>query len=361
MPGASRSSARAAPRPALPTGFAGEEPRPALPTGGDPRPGFATGRDPRPAALNPGHAPPGRPTAREVGAPPGLWDPERNPPAMSRAVLARPMAPPEMPPAFAYLDEPPEPLRARRTRRHRRVLTAFGYLLLAGLVLVAGHFVRAADRPAAPGEPAARPSAPPSARASARTVATAAGTSGKFAMVTGYGPILGGSGEIRRFRVAVEQPVGDGVAADFAHQVDRTLGDRRSWIAGRRFRLQRVPISAHAEFTIFLASARTSERMCRTGGLETAAYTSCRLPTQVIINDDRWRGSVRGYGAPLASYRQYVINHEVGHQLGHGHEACPGKGRAAPVMMQQTYGLKGCTANSWPYPDGRRYAGPPAP
>jgi hypothetical protein len=172
--------------------------------------------------------------------------------------------------------------------------------------------------------------------------------------------VLGRAGTLRRFHVAVEDGMGQDLAA-FATDADKILGDQRSWIASRQFRLQRVPKSVSAEFTLFLATAGTSEKMCATGGLSTDKFTSCRLPGQVIINVARWLGAIPNYGAPLADYQAYAVNHEVGHQLGHGHEACPGPGQRAPVMQQQTYGLKGCRANAWPYLDGQRYTGPPIP
>jgi hypothetical protein len=175
------------------------------------------------------------------------------------------------------------------------------------------------------------------------------------------GPVLGTAGRLQRFRVAVETNVSVDLAA-FAAKVDQTLGDARSWIAGGTLRLQRVPGTAAYDFTIHLATRSTSTKMCAAGGTDTGSYTSCRTVGKVILNLDRWYLSVPDYvnaKVPLDVYRSYMINHETGHQFGHGHELCPGAGRPAPVMEQQTLGLHGCVANPWPYLDGRRYAGPP--
>jgi hypothetical protein len=215
--------------------------------------------------------------------------------------------------------------------------------------------------PSAPPSPTRSPSPSPVA---SRAVAAAAKFpergAGSFTEVTTGGPPLGTAGTLRRFRVAVEDGTGQD-AATFAAEVDAILGDARSWVAAKRFRLQRVPKGAAAEFTIYLATPATSERMCAVGGLDTEGYTSCRLPGQVIINLARWLTAVPDYGAPVSTYRAYAINHEVGHQLGHGHEACPAPGAPAPVMQQQTLGLKSCLAYAWPYLAGRRYSGPAIP
>jgi hypothetical protein len=175
------------------------------------------------------------------------------------------------------------------------------------------------------------------------------------------GPVLGTAGTIKRFRVAVESNVSSVDLAAFAAKIDQALGDPRSWIAGKTFRLQRVPGTASSEFTIYLATRGTSTKMCAAGGTDTDSYTSCRTVGKVILNLDRWYLSVPDYvnaKVPLDDYRTYMINHESGHQFGHGHELCPGAGKPAPVMEQQTLGLHGCVANAWPYLDGRRYAGP---
>ncbi|MGW1058964.1 DUF3152 domain-containing protein [Micromonospora rubida] len=179
------------------------------------------------------------------------------------------------------------------------------------------------------------------------------------------GEVLGTSGRLRRYRVAVEPETGEDASA-FGTAVQEALAGPGSWVDGGRLRLQRVPGGAPHDFTVHLATARTAGRMCAAGGVDIRVggrpYTSCRAPGKVIINLDRWRNSVPHFvsaGVPLSVYRTYVVNHEVGHELGYHHERCPKPGRPAPVMMQQTLFLRGCVANPQPYLDGRRYSGPP--
>ena len=85
-------------------------------------------------------------------------------------------------------------------------------------------------------------------------------------------------------------------------------------------------------------------------GVGTGGYTSCRYGERAVINLARWATAVPHYDGDIATYRQYVINHEVGHVLGHGHVNCPGAGQPAPVMVQQTLDLQGCEKNAWPFP-----------
>jgi hypothetical protein len=217
--------------------------------------------------------------------------------------------------------------------------------------------------------PGASPNGPAPARPSteltprAVPVAYPRSGPGTFQYVTTAGPVLGQAGTIRHFRVAVESNLGMIDMTSVASKIDNVLGDSHSWIAGGQVRFQRVPPGAPYEFTIHLATSETTRVMCTAGGVgRTGGYTSCRYSGHVVLNLDRWISSVRYYsgaGLPLDTYRTYMINHEVGHELGYGHELCPGPDRPAPVMQQQTLGLHGCTPNPWPYLNGSRYAGPP--
>ncbi|MFY1596599.1 DUF3152 domain-containing protein [Micromonospora sp. WMMD737] len=235
--------------------------------------------------------------------------------------------------------------------------------LTAGEVAPAPMLAPGAASPL-PSAPAATPSAvaPPPAVLRLPGPVPSAGR-GSFGYDDRVGPVLGDAGTLRRYRVAVETGAGED-AGEFATAVERALAGPGSWVDGG-LRLQQVRAVSRHDFTVYLATATTAGRLCAAGGVDIRVggkpYTSCRAPGKVIINLDRWRLSVPHFVSakvPLSVYRTYVVNHEVGHQLGHRHERCPGRGRVAPVMMQQTLFLNGCVANPWPYRDGRRYAGP---
>lgn len=168
---------------------------------------------------------------------------------------------------------------------------------------------------------------------------------GTLSLVPGRSAVLG-TGPLLRFRVEVEDGT-DVDGAAFARAVEETLGDPRSWGAGGRQAFQRVDTGPF-DFRVALVSPDNVNSFCP--GLDTGGYTSCRSGDRAVMNLARWETAVPDYEGDLPTYRQYVVNHEVGHYLGNGHEACPGAGALAPVMQQQTLGLDGCRKNAWPYP-----------
>jgi hypothetical protein len=181
---------------------------------------------------------------------------------------------------------------------------------------------------------------------------------GRWRAASGQGPIAGDSGPLRRYRVLVERGITGLTATNFAETVEATLGDKRSWTGLGNIRLQRVGPHGNYDFTIYLATPKTRDDLCGdTAAGNVDEYTSCRNGASVVLNVARWAHGVANYGAPLAVYRRYMINHETGHELGHHHELCPGPGRKAPVMQQQTLGLHGCTANGWPVVGGKLLSG----
>jgi hypothetical protein len=154
-----------------------------------------------------------------------------------------------------------------------------------------------------------------------------------------------GKGRVYRVRVEVESGLDvDGTV--FAGFVMATLNDGRSWGHGGTMTFART--AGRADIRVVLASPTTSAAMCRP--LITKGTLSCANGSTAVLTVYRWIRGTADYGKDITGYRQYLVNHEVGHVLGHGHQACPGKGTRAPVMLQQTKGLKGCTKNPWPFP-----------
>ncbi|MFH8705436.1 DUF3152 domain-containing protein [Streptomyces rubrogriseus] len=180
---------------------------------------------------------------------------------------------------------------------------------------------------------------------------------GTFATADGNGDRVGGSGRTLTYVVQVEDGIGIS-APDVAAEVDRILADERGWTADGKTGFRRVSGGA-SDFRVRLATAGTVDDICGQYGLDTGGEVNCNVGQDVMVNLKRWLLATQYYADDVTSYRALIINHEVGHFLGHGHEGCPGAGRPAPVMMQQIKGLHGCRTNVWPYDaDGRPVTGP---
>ncbi len=157
------------------------------------------------------------------------------------------------------------------------------------------------------------------------------------------------SDRVRTVRVEVEQDLVDAGLLDPVAFADFALGvlnDPRGWGAGGVMSFART--DGDAQMRLVLATPDTSAALCRP--LRTLGTLSCRSGDAAVLTWYRWVEAIPDYGQDRTGYRQYVVNHEIGHVLGHGHDPAPGPGRLAPVMMQQTKGLRGALPNPWPNP-----------
>lgn len=132
---------------------------------------------------------------------------------------------------------------------------------------------------------------------------------------------------------------------EFASQVNQTLNSSEGWARlGVRF----VRVDSDAQFIVWLSEASQVPSFSPAG---CDAIVSCTVGNNVIINETRWLSGSDAWnaaGGSLRDYRHMVVNHEIGHWLGHGHEYCSGPGKLAPVMQQQTIDMQGCKPNPWP-------------
>jgi hypothetical protein len=191
----------------------------------------------------------------------------------------------------------------------------------------------------------------------------------------GTDPQVGqGTTKVFTYTVEIEDGIDTSTFGDddgFARMVSQTLSNPKSWTHDPRIAFRRID-AGNPDFRVSLTTSMTVREGC---GYEIQLEASCYNPAygpdamrRVFINEARWvRGAVPFQG-DIGSYRQYLVNHEVGHAIGYQrHEPCPENGDLAPVMMQQTFSTgnndefrfdpdtvrpdgKVCRFNPWPYP-----------
>lgn len=155
----------------------------------------------------------------------------------------------------------------------------------------------------------------------------------------------GSGGPVRTFGVhadgslAISKPV-------FAARLFSILCEPRGWTRSGEIRWRYEP--GGTTLVGLRTADHTEERCLRLVGLSVRRYFSCGTVAEVALNADRWFAGSDFLTLSVARYRRLLVNHELGHAIGQRHRGCPGQGRRAPVMMQQSKGLYGCIANEYP-------------
>lgn len=169
--------------------------------------------------------------------------------------------------------------------------------------------------------------------------------SGKLVVAEGSRPAPA-DGKVWRVQIAVEKglPVDPEV---FAESVLATLNDPRGWNSADGSTFAWTD-SARYDARVVLASPGTTDELCLP--LDTIGELSCGIEETAVLNFKRWATGSQAWENTVR-YRQYLVNHEVGHVIGYRHDLCAGDGERATVMVQQTTTTSGCVPEPWPVPD----------
>ncbi|MFJ3547699.1 DUF3152 domain-containing protein [Streptomyces sp. NPDC090114] len=268
--------------------------------------------------------------------------------------------------------------RGRPRRRGRNLLTSL--LVTAGLLGSAAYLLLEGGRSDASGgaphprrthvtptptpppspSPSPSPSQSPSPSASRTGIDVPPTGSGTFVTAQASGKKVGSGSRPVRYVVEVETGL-DISPSQAANEIAGILSAPRGWTHDPDNAFQLVGAGSPHDITIKIATPATADALCWAGiHQDTGGEYNCEVPGGVVVNLKRWVKGSPTFDGPIHDYRALIINHEVGHFLGHSHVTCGGAGQPAPVMMQQIKGLHGCVANAWPYDeDGDFVTGPP--
>ena len=143
--------------------------------------------------------------------------------------------------------------------------------------------------------------------------------------------------------LSFESQVGDVSTEELTVTALATLGDPRSWgRAGFTFASDDA-----SDYRVLLVESEAAAGLCGPNDLD--GPIGCQNGAVVVLDAASWREPAEGWD-DASEFRQYLINHEVGHLIGqfHPENRCPAAGEPESAMAPQFEGLEGCQPNPWP-------------
>jgi hypothetical protein len=123
--------------------------------------------------------------------------------------------------------------------------------------------------------------------------------------------------------------------------IQNVLDDPRAW------NVKFTHVKQNPDFVIYKTPGSKIDEMYPPHIRGLSVTDRSERPWKIHFRKENWDAIPEASGyTNLDLYRVYLILHEFGHILGHGHSTCAKKG-PAPVMMQQTKGTGVCWPDPW--------------